>query len=109
MITRLVKMTFRGEEVGRFQELFEGWRHRIIKSPGCHRLELMHDLNDPRIFFTHSEWESADDLEHYRRSATFAEVWPVVKALFAERAEAWSLEVEHRMDKPEAEKTEHSA
>lgn len=98
MIVRLVKMTFRPEEIGRFQGLFEGWRHRIMASPGCLRLELLHDATDPRTFFTHSVWASADFLEGYRRSPVFAEVWPVVKAMFAEKAQAWSLCSEHRME-----------
>lgn len=98
MIVRLVKMTFRSEEESRFQELFEGWRHRIIASPGCRKLELLHDVAEPGIFFTHSEWDSPEDLEAYRNSAVFADVWPVVKALFAARAEAWSLHREHSMN-----------
>lgn len=61
----------------------------IIAFPGCKRLELLHDIGEPGIFFTHSEWETAEDLEAYRNSAVFADVWPVVKALFAARAEAW--------------------
>lgn len=97
MIIRLVKMTFRPEEVRRFQALFEGWRHRIVASPGCRRLELLHDGANPGVFFTLSEWDSAADLEAYRHSETFAEVWPVVKAMFAEKAEAWSLLREHQM------------
>lgn len=97
MIVRLVKMTFRQEEVARFQELFESWRHRIIAFPGCLHLELLHDLQDPRVFFTYSEWRSAIDLEAYRRSAVFSEVWPVVKGLFEAPAEAWSMDREHRM------------
>ncbi|MBX2983325.1 MAG: antibiotic biosynthesis monooxygenase [Flavobacteriales bacterium] len=98
MIVRFVKMTFRPEEVEHFQELFEGWRHRIIATPGCRELELLHDISEPGVFFTRSEWESQDDLEAYRGSEVFAEVWPTVKSLFAAPAEAWSLHVEHRMN-----------
>lgn len=97
MIVRVVKMTFRPEEVGRFQELFEGWQHRIIAFPGCRHLQLLHDLDDPRIFFTYSEWEGPDALEAYRNSPVFGAVWPVVKSLFAARAEAWTVQREHRM------------
>lgn len=97
MIVRLVKMTFRPEETAHFQRLFEDWRHKIIRFPGCRKLELLHDKDAPGIFFTHSEWDSADALEHYRNSEVFADVWPVVKQLFAERAQAWSLHLEHRM------------
>ncbi len=100
MIVRLVKMTFQQEEVEHFQKLFEGWRHRIITFPGCLELDLLHDIREPAVFFTRSVWESPDDLEAYRRSEVFAEVWPVVKSLFAARAEAWSLHAEHRMKAP---------
>lgn len=98
MIVRMVKMTFRSGEVQAFQQLFEGWRHRIIAFPGCRHLELLHDADDPRVFFTYSEWDGPDALEAYRNSAVFADVWPVVKGLFAARAEAWSAVREHSMD-----------
>lgn len=98
MVVRLVKMTLRPGEVKNFQALFGEWRHEILDSPGCLRLELLHDKHDPRIFFTHSYWATEEDLEQYRRSEVFARVWPVTKALFAERAEAWSLHLEHSMN-----------
>lgn len=98
MIVRVVKMTFRPEEVMTFQELFDGWRHRIIAFPGCRHLELLHDVDDPRVFFTYSVWNGPIDLEAYRTSAVFADVWPVVKKLFAARASAWTVVREHAMD-----------
>lgn len=98
MIVRVVKMTFRPEEVEAFQRLFEGWRHRIIAFPGCRHLELLHDAEDPRVFFTYSEWDGPEALKAYRDSVVFADVWPVVKGLFAARAEAWSTVREHSMD-----------
>ncbi len=97
MLIRIVKMTFRPEEVGRFQELFEGWKPRIRAFPGCLHLELLHDVKDPRIFFTYSHWECPGDLEAYRVSDVFASVWPVVKDLFAAPAEAWSVAREHHL------------
>lgn len=105
MIVRLVKMTFHPDETERFQELFEGWRHLIIAFPGCRKLELLHDATDPGIFFTRSEWDTEADLAAYRRSPTFAEIWPTVRALFAARAEAWSLHSMHRMNPPDVEGT----
>ncbi|MBS1937703.1 MAG: antibiotic biosynthesis monooxygenase [Bacteroidetes bacterium] len=97
MIVRLVKMTFRPGEEERFQALFDGWRHRIIAMPGCRTLELLRDIKHPAVFFTRSVWDTEEALDNYRRSATFSEVWPVVKALFAARAEAWSLHTGHLM------------
>lgn len=98
MIVRLVKMTFRPEEAGRFQELFEGWRQRIGEFPGCRKLELLHDIHRPGIFFTQSEWDSEQHLAAYRSSSLFAEVWPQVKPLFAAPAEAWSVRREYQQD-----------
>lgn len=95
MIVRIVKMTFALEHVGRFQELFDGWKARIRAFPGCRHLELLHDVADPRVFFTYSHWDTTTDLEAYRQSAVFSEVWPTVKPLFAAPTEAWTVEREH--------------
>lgn len=95
MVVRIVKMTFRPDAVERFQELFEGWKPHIRNSPGCLHLELLHDVNDPRIFFTYSHWNKASDLEAYRLSEVFASVWPTVKPLFDAPAEAWTVDREH--------------
>ena len=97
MIVRLVKMTFRPEEVELFQGLFVRWKDKIIGFPGCLALELLHDTENPCVFFTHSHWRSPADLEAYRVSDVFGDVWPVVKTLFSAPAEAWSTSSEHRL------------
>ncbi|MBL7940839.1 MAG: antibiotic biosynthesis monooxygenase [Flavobacteriales bacterium] len=97
MIIRVVKMTFAPERVTTFQELFVGWKPRIRAFPGCRHLELLHDVDDPRVFFTYSHWDGPDDLEAYRVSDVFATVWPVVKTLFAAPAEAWTVDREHHL------------
>lgn len=95
MIVRIVKMTFAPEHVEHFQHLFLGWKPLIRTFPGCQHLELLHDVKDPRVFFTYSYWNGPQDLEAYRLSDLFASVWPQTKALFAAPAEAWSTEREH--------------
>lgn len=95
MIVRIVKMTFAPEHVARFEELFVGWKERIRAFPGCRHLELLHDIDDPRVFFTCSHWDSAADLDAYRNSDVFSEVWPTVKPLFAEPTEAWTTQQDH--------------
>lgn len=95
MIVRIVRMTFEPEHVVRFQALFEGWRTKIRSTKGCIHLELLHDVDDPRVFFTYSHWNGPDDLEAYRTSELFATVWPATKALFAAPAAAWSVVREH--------------
>lgn len=92
MVVRVVKMTFQPQHVERFRTLFEGWGPRIRSFPGCHHLELLQDVDAPHIFFTYSHWNGPEDLEAYRHSDVFAEVWPTVKALFAARAEAWTVD-----------------
>lgn len=95
MVVRIVKMTFAPAHVARFQELFIGWKPRIRGFAGCRHLELLHDVADPCVFFTYSHWDGPADLENYRRSEVFAEVWPQTKALFAAPAQAWTTEREH--------------
>ena len=95
MIVRIVKMTFRPEEVTRFQELFVDWKPQIRNFPGCLHLELLHDVNDPRIFFTYSHWDDPADLENYRVSEVFGSVWPKVKQMFDQPAQAWTVAREH--------------
>lgn len=94
MIVRLVKMTFRESEVGTFQRLFDERKALIKASPGCHRLQLLHDGRDPRIFFTLSHWNEEADLEAYRQSQLFEETWTLTKALFDDKPKAWTLESE---------------
>jgi heme-degrading monooxygenase HmoA len=89
---RLVKMTFREEEIGNFKEVFESRRAQIAAFPGCEGVSLLQDKNDPRIFFTYSRWRSEQDLEEYRNSTLFRETWQATKQLFAGKPAAWSVE-----------------
>ena len=72
MMIRIVKMTFEPEHIGRFQELFVGWQPLIRSFPGCRHLEMLHDVDDPRVFFTYSRWDGSKDLEAYQVSDVFA-------------------------------------
>lgn len=98
MTIRIVKMTFRREAIEEFKLLFKGNKERIRAAEGCLHLELWQDKNDPRIFMTYSHWEDSRFLETYKSSDVFGDVWPKTKALFEEKPEAWSLEVQHRLD-----------
>jgi quinol monooxygenase YgiN len=91
MITRIVKMTFKPENLEIFIETFNESQRSIKAFDGCVRLDLMKDLNDECTFFTISHWNSEDDLESYRNSYLFKNIWSKVKPLFAKKAEAWSL------------------
>lgn len=88
---RIVKMTFRSEATADFLKIFESSKHKIRLQPGCLSLKLVQDMENPQIFFTISEWEHPSCLEQYRNSQLFRDVWAATKKLFAEKAEAWSV------------------
>lgn len=91
MFVRIVKMTFKTENIADFEGLFEQNKDKIRAFEGCHFLELYQDLNQEDIFFTYSYWEAPNFLEAYRKSELFQEVWSKTKLLFSEKPEAWSV------------------
>lgn len=92
MLTRIVKMTFKKENIPSFEQIFQASRPVITAFPGCEGVTLYRDLDRPEIFVTYSIWDTDAALQDYRRSPFFREVWGQTKALFAAPAEAWSLE-----------------
>ena len=92
MFIRIVKLSFQEDKVTEFLEYFETIKSRIRHFPGCEFLELYRDKNQANIFFTYSYWNDVQDLENYKNSETFEEVWPFVKTLFKDKAEAWSVD-----------------
>lgn len=84
-------MSFHEENIPAFLENFEIMKENIRNSPGNRFLELYQDKNNPCIFFTYSYWETENDLENYRKSALFDEVWTFTKKLFNDKPEAWSV------------------
>ncbi|MDI9257982.1 putative quinol monooxygenase [Flavobacterium sedimenticola] len=91
MFIRIVKMSFHEEHIPKFLENFNLIKEKIRNAPGNRFLELYQDKNNPELFFTYSFWETEEDLENYRRSALFDEVWTFTKQLFNDKPEAWSV------------------
>lgn len=91
MIIRIVKMTFRPQAVPEFLHIFEQTKEHIRGFDGCERLELLQHAEQEHVFFTYSWWQHPNDLEAYRHSELFKEVWGKTKALFGDKPEAWSL------------------
>jgi heme-degrading monooxygenase HmoA len=91
MFVRIVKMRFQEDKIDAFLENFNDVKNHIRNFEGNRLLELYQDKNDSRIFFTYSYWENESNLENYRKSALFAEVWTFTKALFSDKPEAWSV------------------
>lgn len=92
MFVRIVKMSFHEEKISKFLENFEFIKEKIRNAPGNRLLELYQDKNDQTIFFTYSYWETEQDLENYRNSELFFEIWTDTKKLFNNKPEAWSVE-----------------
>lgn len=92
MFVRLVKLSFHEHHIPAFLENFEQIKNKIRSAPGNLLLELYQDKDNPCIFFTYSYWETENDLENYRQSELFYEVWTFTKSLFNAKPEAWSVD-----------------
>ncbi len=90
-IRRIVKMTFRPDEVKNFLEVFDGSKRDIRRFAGNYGLQLLRSTDQPNVLFTLSDWENEAALNLYRESELFRQTWAKTKALFLERAEAWSV------------------
>ncbi len=91
MIIRIVRMEFKPEQVNQFLDLFENTKKQIRNFPGVLYLELLKDAEKEGVFYTLSHWRSVEDLEIYRNSPLFADVWAKTKILFADKPQAFSL------------------
>jgi len=92
MFVRIVKMSFNPHKIDLFLANFEENKKKIRATKGCELLVLYRDKNETNIFFTYSYWQSEQDLENYRKSELFENVWAKTKALFNDKPEAWSVD-----------------
>jgi heme-degrading monooxygenase HmoA len=90
-------MTFQPEKTNEFISFFEEYKEQIRNFPGCIYLQVLQDKNNPNIIFSYSHWSSDEDLDNYRKSELFSNVWPRTKELFLSAPEAWSTVVLHDM------------
>ncbi|MGL2995191.1 putative quinol monooxygenase [Flavobacterium sp. TSSA_36] len=92
MFVRIVKLSFHPEHITVFLDNFNVMKDQIRQAPGNRLLELYQDKMNENVFFTYSYWETEADLENYRKSALFNEVWTFTKQLFNDKPEAWSVD-----------------
>ena len=92
MFVRIVKLSFHQKYIPTFLEIFEKKKQFIRASKGCTLLELYQDKNNPDIFFTYSYWNKESDLENYRKSTLFKDVWAKTKVFFNDKPLAWSVD-----------------
>ena len=86
-------MTFQPDKCEDFLAIFESSKDRIRAFEGCHHLELWRGRHPDNVFMTYSHWSDEEALEAYRQSPLFAATWARTKALFADRPQAWSLDL----------------
>lgn len=92
MLVRIVKMSFNESAIDAFLKNFDANKHKIRAFKGCIFLELYRDKNNTNVFFTYSYWNSEADLEAYRQSDLFKNVWSKTKPLFNAKPEVWSVD-----------------
>lgn len=90
-------MGFDPDFTANFELFFEEHKEEIRSFPGCLRLELYRDMDDPSVFFTYSFWEDPQALETYRNSPLFHSLWEVTKKGFNRKPEAWSVNRIHHL------------
>ena len=93
MIKRLVKLTFKSDKTDDFLTTFEDSKQLIRQRNGCQHLELLRDAAMPNVFFTLSLWDDEAALNAYRDSELFKTTWAKTKALFSDKAQAWTTHV----------------
>ncbi|MEM1214518.1 MAG: antibiotic biosynthesis monooxygenase family protein [Bacteroidota bacterium] len=92
-LQRIVKMTFRAEEIPTFLTLFAEVSPKIRAFPGCEGLRLLRSREPANVLFTYSWWTGEEALHAYRQSELFRATWVKTKALFADRPQAWSTDL----------------
>ncbi len=92
MLIRIVKLHFQQDKIEDFLTFFDEIKYRVNDFEGCLGMKLLRDVEKPSIVLTYSMWNTPEDLERYRTSETFGEIWPSIKPWFAEKPEAWSVE-----------------
>jgi quinol monooxygenase YgiN len=90
MIARIVELHIDPHHLDKASQLLEVVAPKVRAMPGCTGLEILSDVRDPSHITTYSYWKAEEDLNTYRRSATFIDFWNQIKPLFAKPARAWS-------------------
>jgi quinol monooxygenase YgiN len=93
MLVRIVQLHIKPENLEMFLSLYGGHQSKIGAFKGCHSLKLLQDVQNPNWVATLSEWESEEDLNHYRYSDFFKNLWTQVKPLFESPAKAFSYQI----------------
>ena len=86
-------MEFVPERSNEFESFVKTITNKIANFEGCFGVRILRDSDNENVFFTYSYWRSKEDLENYRKSDLFRQIWPKTKEMFAKPAKAWTTEV----------------
>jgi len=90
-IIRIVRLSFKNENIEDFLRLFTKSKDIILNFDGCLSLDIYKDYHHPNVYYTYSQWMSQESLDNYRMSPFFKETWDKTKALFNDKPQAFSL------------------
>ena len=88
MIVRIVKLSFTESFVSEFESQFPSIKNIVEGIEGCNSVILL--KGQDHTYFTYSLWNSEADLEAYRNSITFQNIWAIFKPHFVAPAQAWT-------------------
>ncbi|MEZ4910360.1 MAG: antibiotic biosynthesis monooxygenase family protein [Saprospiraceae bacterium] len=91
MLVRIVRMSFKEENVKEFIEIFNTSQPFILAFEGCLDVKLYRDQSQNNVYYTKSIWIRHEALEKYRNSELFKTTWSKTKILFDHRPQAFSL------------------
>ena len=91
MLIRLVRLPASEASLPRLRAVLAEVMPTVRQQRGCTHLELLADHDQPTVLYTLSHWNSDNDLQRYRQSEIFAQVWPRLKAELGDRPSAVSL------------------
>lgn len=91
VILRLVRLTFKPENVEIFLDFFSKTRSSILAFEGCLELQHYRDREQPNVVYTLSRWASPEHLEKYRQSDFFKNTWEQVSRWFDDKPQAFTL------------------
>lgn len=90
-IVRIVRLTFKQENLNDFRHFFRETSPRIKSFEGCMELQSFQDNELPNVVYTLSRWTSAEHLERYRQSDFFKTTWEKVSRWFDDKPQAFTL------------------
>ena len=92
MITRIVKMVIKPEEVSSFVKHREKFTNKIRSFKGCVSHDFLKDKNVNNTFFSYSTWDSEQSIDTFRHSELFQSLKEINNRYYLKAEQAWTVE-----------------